>query len=328
MLAGGANVVPFETSETVTIEMLLDALAPERREAFVLTQIVGLPYAAAAEVCRVPIGTIRSRVARARDESAGVDAARGDRLILHIEGPRRACRRDPGSRVEWGSALDDPGRHYRVRRRLIARSGSTGRDRASVARVGKNGRDAFDLPRACRLLRGDPRRIGAVRPVVHARVLRFVVPVPAQRRSRAGDLFVARLPLHLASPPRSLRPGMARPPRRQARAGVAAGVRASPFLERELRAIGFRHFIQTRTRRARRSRRPVGDDPRVHDARPTVRSATRSSCSTTAPRGVEPERRPARRSRRAAQPRSVRRADRAVLGRDLVSDRVRLPAPR
>ncbi len=33
-----------------------------------LTQIVGLPYAAAAEVCRVPIGTIRSRVARAREE--------------------------------------------------------------------------------------------------------------------------------------------------------------------------------------------------------------------------------------------------------------------
>jgi RNA polymerase sigma-70 factor (ECF subfamily) len=55
-------------SETVTIELLLDGLAPERREAFVLTQIVGLPYASAAQVCRVPIGTIRSRVARAREE--------------------------------------------------------------------------------------------------------------------------------------------------------------------------------------------------------------------------------------------------------------------
>jgi RNA polymerase sigma-70 factor (ECF subfamily) len=59
---------PSLPSETVTIELLLDALAPERREAFVLTQIVGLPYAVAAEVCRVPIGTIRSRVARAREE--------------------------------------------------------------------------------------------------------------------------------------------------------------------------------------------------------------------------------------------------------------------
>jgi RNA polymerase sigma-70 factor (ECF subfamily) len=56
------------SSETVPIEMLLDSLPADRREAFVLTQIVGLPYAAAAEVCRVPIGTIRSRVARAREE--------------------------------------------------------------------------------------------------------------------------------------------------------------------------------------------------------------------------------------------------------------------
>lgn len=59
---------PSEMSETVALEMMLDALAPERREAFVLTQLVGLPYEAAAQVCRVPIGTIRSRVARARAE--------------------------------------------------------------------------------------------------------------------------------------------------------------------------------------------------------------------------------------------------------------------
>lgn len=31
-----------------------------------LTQVTGLSYAEAAEVCEVPIGTIRSRVARAR----------------------------------------------------------------------------------------------------------------------------------------------------------------------------------------------------------------------------------------------------------------------
>lgn len=59
---------PAAQSETVTIELLLDELSSERREAFVLTQLVGLPYEAAAEVCRVPIGTIRSRVARAREE--------------------------------------------------------------------------------------------------------------------------------------------------------------------------------------------------------------------------------------------------------------------
>jgi RNA polymerase sigma-70 factor, ECF subfamily len=32
----------------------------------VLTQLIGCSYAEAAEVCGVPVGTIRSRVARAR----------------------------------------------------------------------------------------------------------------------------------------------------------------------------------------------------------------------------------------------------------------------
>ena len=45
---------------------LLRALPPERRGAFVLTQLLGLSYAEAAEVEGVPVGTIRSRVARAR----------------------------------------------------------------------------------------------------------------------------------------------------------------------------------------------------------------------------------------------------------------------
>ena len=45
---------------------LLARLDPDRREAFVLTQLLGLPYADAAEVAGCPVGTIRSRVARAR----------------------------------------------------------------------------------------------------------------------------------------------------------------------------------------------------------------------------------------------------------------------
>jgi RNA polymerase sigma-70 factor, ECF subfamily len=50
----------------VAVEELVGGLTPDRREAFVLTQVVGLSYAEAAEVCDVPVGTIRSRVARAR----------------------------------------------------------------------------------------------------------------------------------------------------------------------------------------------------------------------------------------------------------------------
>ncbi|HEY3088999.1 MAG TPA: sigma-70 family RNA polymerase sigma factor [Jatrophihabitantaceae bacterium] len=61
-----AERVAADPAEAVTVRALLAALDPERREAFVLTQLVGLSYAEAAEVCGCPVGTIRSRVARAR----------------------------------------------------------------------------------------------------------------------------------------------------------------------------------------------------------------------------------------------------------------------
>lgn len=50
------------------LQALVDALGPDRRAAFVLTQQLGLPYREAAEVLGVPVGTVRSRVARAREE--------------------------------------------------------------------------------------------------------------------------------------------------------------------------------------------------------------------------------------------------------------------
>ncbi|CAL9519738.1 sigma-70 family RNA polymerase sigma factor [Streptomyces sp. enrichment culture] len=50
----------------VALAELLDALPEERREAFVLTQLLGMPYAEAAELSDCPVGTVRSRVARAR----------------------------------------------------------------------------------------------------------------------------------------------------------------------------------------------------------------------------------------------------------------------
>ncbi|MBI3691600.1 MAG: RNA polymerase sigma factor SigC [Mycolicibacterium aromaticivorans] len=50
------------------IRMLLDGLDTDRRNALMLTQVLGLSYAEAAEVCGCPVGTIRSRVARARED--------------------------------------------------------------------------------------------------------------------------------------------------------------------------------------------------------------------------------------------------------------------
>ena len=54
--------------ELTLVKILLDDLAPERREALVLTQLLGLSYAEAAAVCDCPVGTVRSRVARARED--------------------------------------------------------------------------------------------------------------------------------------------------------------------------------------------------------------------------------------------------------------------
>jgi RNA polymerase sigma-70 factor (ECF subfamily) len=64
--------------EGAAVADLLARLDPDRREAFVLTQLLGLPYAEAAEVAGCPVGTIRSRVARARAdlvEALGDEAA-------------------------------------------------------------------------------------------------------------------------------------------------------------------------------------------------------------------------------------------------------------
>lgn len=50
------------------VDDLLAVLDDDRRTAFVLTQLVGLSYEEAAETMDCPIGTIRSRVARARQQ--------------------------------------------------------------------------------------------------------------------------------------------------------------------------------------------------------------------------------------------------------------------
>jgi RNA polymerase sigma-70 factor, ECF subfamily len=67
-----------DIAEGVALRQAVAALEADRREAFVLTQLVGLTYPEAAEVCGCPVGTIRSRVARARDDLvAGLREQRG-----------------------------------------------------------------------------------------------------------------------------------------------------------------------------------------------------------------------------------------------------------
>jgi len=65
--AGLAGHAPEAVAQTA-VAQLLAGLEQERRAAFVLTQMIGCSYAEAAAVCDCPVGTIRSRVARARED--------------------------------------------------------------------------------------------------------------------------------------------------------------------------------------------------------------------------------------------------------------------
>jgi RNA polymerase sigma-70 factor (ECF subfamily) len=55
-----------EADGSLCLDDLVARLDDDRRSAFVLTQVIGCSYHEAAEVCGTPVGTIRSRVARAR----------------------------------------------------------------------------------------------------------------------------------------------------------------------------------------------------------------------------------------------------------------------
>jgi RNA polymerase sigma-70 factor (ECF subfamily) len=83
-LAQDAVVGVEDMSPAVMWEPYLGVLDPDRRLAFVLTQVLGYSYADAAVVAGCPVGTIRSRVARARmllleslADVGGLDAAAG-----------------------------------------------------------------------------------------------------------------------------------------------------------------------------------------------------------------------------------------------------------
>lgn len=65
-----ADGPPSGWSEVTSV---LGALSDDRRQAFVLTQILDLPYQDAADILEVPIGTVRSRVARAREDLLEVE---------------------------------------------------------------------------------------------------------------------------------------------------------------------------------------------------------------------------------------------------------------
>jgi RNA polymerase sigma-70 factor (ECF subfamily) len=81
-------------------DQLLSGLEPDRRTAFLLTQMLGCSYAEAAAICECPIGTIRSRVARAREDLIIMTADTG---TLPASRPGRAVSRPDAAKSATGN---------------------------------------------------------------------------------------------------------------------------------------------------------------------------------------------------------------------------------
>ena len=93
-IAGGGvgKLTSTDASERVALDDVLEGLSTDRRDAFVLTQVLGMHYDEAADVLGCPVGTIRSRVARARLDLVELmtDDTADDDLATGTGGPRRA----------------------------------------------------------------------------------------------------------------------------------------------------------------------------------------------------------------------------------------------
>ena len=93
--ATDGRAVP-DPGEEIGTRDLLTRLEADRRAAFTLTQMLGLSYEEAAEICGCPIGTIRSRVARARSD------------LIEMLGAGSSPAESYGGRVDRARSPHDP----------------------------------------------------------------------------------------------------------------------------------------------------------------------------------------------------------------------------
>ena len=83
----------IEHTATSELQLLIDQLPHDQRSAFVLTRLLGYRYDEAAAICECPIGTIRSRVARARTQLATIITRRNPTCQLALERPDQSGSR-------------------------------------------------------------------------------------------------------------------------------------------------------------------------------------------------------------------------------------------
>ena len=331
---GGTTADPGDAH---AVAALVDELDRDQRAAFVLTQMVGCSYEEAAEVCGVPVGTIRSRVARARerpgrrrcapprpdDATRGASAARARASSARLVGGSWSSPRHPRpahgvggltpTNYETGCSSGDAaaspgvdGDGRRPRRRQVEldqhrpprRGGARLRRRAVPAR-----RPAAACSRTA--LAGDvPQPVDASLTTKPPKSADSPAP-PEWRRVSSGTTAT------LARPPRALHGRPTIPPAVAARPRHAGGSSTSSTIpmrvgDRTVAASGADRL------RARRRRRGRGS---------SARSCSRSRCSCSA------------RTRRVAH--GVRRSGSALLtvsrararDRALGRDAPRRPAP-
>lgn len=115
LIDGDRHARGFE--DLVEVTTMIADLTTDQREALLLTQLLGLSYADAAAVCGCPVGTIRSRVARARRCAARRRRWWGCRSGCRYcpEFPVRTGRRRARCRrrcTTWSHRSAEPGRWW------------------------------------------------------------------------------------------------------------------------------------------------------------------------------------------------------------------------
>jgi RNA polymerase sigma-70 factor (ECF subfamily) len=98
---GGGHDPADEATAHVDVDTVLRRLAPEHRAAVVLRDLCDLTYEEIAVVLDVPIGTVRSRIARGRGALADLVAPPGGDEVGRDAGNRSGDRNvKPGKRTE------------------------------------------------------------------------------------------------------------------------------------------------------------------------------------------------------------------------------------